>query len=178
MVLGQATDTEYLNSVNRLGFWIHVPTGIAYFLCGFLQFSESLRRSLPKVHRCIGYTYYALAVITSVGILLICLGGAMARESMVLATALGWPLWMYWTYQSFVAICMGDVPRHRNLNWRAFLFSLTIITMRFVTIAVVNACRLSVGEALKSAVWFSWVLSIVVAEVLINSSSAEFKSMQ
>jgi hypothetical protein len=157
--------TVYFNSINQVGYWIHIPTGLLYFLFGFLQFSQRLRHSFPKVHRCIGYAYYALALLSTFGIVLICIGGAMAAESMVLATVVGWPLWMFWMYQSWLAIRMGDIQRHRDMNWRAFMFALAIVTMRPVTAAIVIVCRLTLGEALKTAVWLSWVGTIVVAEV-------------
>jgi hypothetical protein len=116
MVFKQAfIATEYANSINQIGFWIHATTGTAYYAVGFMQFSDHLRRRHPVVHRATGYAYYVSAAVTSIGIALLCIGGAMAAESMVTATLIVWPLWMYWMYESFVAVRMGDIQRHRDL---------------------------------------------------------------
>jgi hypothetical protein len=97
----------YLNQVNRIGFWIHATTGLAYYVCGFLQFSDSLRRNYPLWHRRIGYLFYFMAILTSVGILLLLIGGAKAAESAVLWTAIVWPVWAYLHWIALVAIKAG-----------------------------------------------------------------------
>ena len=122
----------YPNSVN-MGFYLHSVTGSIYLLSGMLQFYDRLRQRAPRIHRWIGYLFYTMVAVTSVGILWIALlphSGMSAQ----LATLFFLPLWIGINIASFRAIAVyRDVETHRMLNILGLALAASIIGMRPVT---------------------------------------------
>lgn len=159
--------SAYTNSFNQVGFWIHAITGSLYLIFGLMQFSSALRNYAPKFHRAIGYLYYSMVVLTSIGVVLICIGGAEARESSVLWTIVALPLWLYWNALSFRAILRRDIQQHRDLNLRAYMLAWSIVMMRPVVIILNALAGQNVGASLKTALWFTSVIFVYGTEAVL-----------
>jgi NAD(P)H-flavin reductase len=164
---GKDSGSAYTNSFNQVGFWIHAITGSLYFIFGLMQFSATLRNYAPKFHRAIGYLYYSMVVLTSVGVVLICIGGAEARESSVLWTILALPLWLYWNALSFRAILRRDIQQHRDLNLRAYMLAWSIVMMRPVVLILNAAAGQNAGASLKTSLWFTSALFVLGTEAVL-----------
>ena len=92
----------------QIAFFTHVYTSIIVHLTGITQFSGSLRRKFPEVHRYLGLTYVTgvLLFASPSGLIMgyYANGGLIAQVSFsVLAI-----LWFYFTLQAIVAAKKQD----------------------------------------------------------------------
>ena len=123
----------YPAAVNK-GFYLHSVTGSIYLLSGMLQFYDQLRQRAPRIHRWIGYLFYAMVAVTSIGIVWIA-QSPHSGISAQLATLFFLPLWIGINIASFRAIAVfRDVEMHRMLNILGLALAASIIGMRPVTV--------------------------------------------
>ena len=112
------------------GFHTHVISGCLYFIAGVLQFVEPLRQHYPRVHRFFGYVYYAMVVVTSIGVCWLCIkpnSGISAQIAVVLVL----PQWIWCNWLSYRAIAVHrNVELHRQLNIVGLAFAAAITVMR------------------------------------------------
>lgn len=103
----------YEGKVLTVGYLLHSSSGSLYFIAGGLQFYSPLRQRYPRVHRCLGYIYYFMAMLTSVGITLLALK-PHSGFSTQLAVISFLPLWVLCNISAFCAIVIyRDVELHR-----------------------------------------------------------------
>ena len=113
-------------------FHTHVISGSLYFIAGALQFFEPLRQYYPHVHRFFGYVYYAMVVVTSVGICWLCVK-PHAGVSAQIAVIMFLPQWIWLNWLSFRAIAVHrNVELHRQLNIVGLAFASAITSMRIM----------------------------------------------
>lgn len=103
----------YDGKVLTIGYLLHSSTGSLYFISGGLQFYSPLRQRYPRVHRCLGYIYYFMAMLTSIGISIIALKPHSAFPSQVAVLSF-LPPWVLCNISAFRAIVIyRDVELHR-----------------------------------------------------------------
>jgi hypothetical protein len=61
----------YTKKVAVVGYYIHVPAGVIYFILGFFQFNASQRRKHPKLHRIAGILYVGMEAIGLLGLFIL-----------------------------------------------------------------------------------------------------------
>ena len=103
----------YGGKILTIGYFLHTSTGSLYFIAGGLQFYSPLRQHYPKIHRIIGYLYYIMAFITSIGILILTIKPHSGFPTQV-AVATFLPPWIACNYLALRAILLfRDVELHR-----------------------------------------------------------------
>jgi NAD(P)H-flavin reductase len=151
------------------GYNLHVITGCIYFIAGILQFSNFIRQRYPRVHRCLGYLYYGMVPITSIGVVWVCFQ-AHAGSSARVGAATMLPIWITLNIMSYRAIvCFRDVDLHRQLNIAGLALASSIVAMRpLVGMLVVMDGYYKLGPQLSVALWigFSWFSIGTIAYIM------------
>lgn len=158
----------YQGNMMRSGFYVHTISGSIYLLAGVAQFYAPLRQHYPKIHRAIGYLYYLMVVITSLGLI------ALAHKphagiSAQIAIVISLPQWVWLNIASFRAIVVNrDVESHRYLNTMGLVFASSIMLMRPVTMALMAyQSSWSFERGLGLALWICFVVSVNSAALYI-----------
>ncbi|KAJ3369530.1 hypothetical protein GGF31_005240 [Allomyces arbusculus] len=165
--------TGYTNKINHSGFVVHSMTGSLYLYLGLIQFHAPTRQRYPAFHRAAGWLYTIISVIAAAGVVVILIGGSMAGESAVLASALYLPTWIILQWLAIRAIQVGDVALHRRHQLRAFALACSVMLTRpvagfIIAFTVENPDELvHPGDALKTALWFVFSLTMAATEVFL-----------
>ncbi len=85
LIINGRAALEYKSPTAYIGFIIHGISGSIYYVSGYLQFCSSIRQNYPKFHRICGWTYCALSVLLWLSIILIFIGGSIAKDSAIIA---------------------------------------------------------------------------------------------
>ena len=165
----------------NIGYLIHTSSGALYFMIGGLQFLAPLRRHYPILHRQLGYIFYALSAITTIGISWLAIkphGGV----SVQVATVLFLPLWVMCNGYSFRAIrYYRDVQLHKQLNMLGLATSTSIIFMRPITVILMLVDEyLDFPHGLGVAVWICFTTTIIstASYILIRDLIPSLESSQ
>ena len=103
----------YDGKVLTIGYLLHTSTGSLYLIAGGLQFYTPLRQHYPKIHRMIGYLYYVMVVLTTIGIIIISIKPHSGLSTQI-AVATFLPPWMAINFYALRAIVIfRDVELHR-----------------------------------------------------------------
>lgn len=106
---GKVYDGKFLT----VGYLLHSSTGCLYYIAAGLQFYLPLRQRFPKTHRYIGYFYYFMVVLTSIGIIMICRKPNSGLPTQV-AVLTFLPPWIWCNFLALRAITVfRDVEVHR-----------------------------------------------------------------
>lgn len=154
--------------------WINRPWVLAHFVggaialaAGLVQFSSTLRRRHPAVHRWTGRTYLVGVAI-----------GATAAYALSLRAVLGWPfgvatfvmgtVWVGATAMAFIAIRNRRIDAHREWMLRSYVVALAFVFFRLMAVSPLLAGMGSKPERLTALIWLSWTVPLFVAEVLLQ----------
>lgn len=152
----------------RIAFFVHVYASLWVLIAGFTQFSESLRRRFPRLHRIVGYIYaFDILLITGPASLLMSFyanGGATSRIAFVLL-AIGW---LYFTAMAIIKVREGDFEAHREFMIRSFALTLSALTLRAWKWSINNSFELQPMDVYRAVAWLGWVPNILIAEYLIR----------
>lgn len=157
--------------------WWLIPHGIAgilVLLLGASQFSDRLRRRLPR-HRLVGRLYVgAVAVTVPIGILIesIKLANGIAPVRLLVATSCFGALFALTTATGFAMARRHDIVAHRRWMTRSYAIGLVFLTGRTVdhipSLASLMARPDDMLEAHHvSGLWLYVLLSLVMAEVAL-----------
>jgi Predicted membrane protein (DUF2306) len=105
--------TVYEGNTLTIGYFLHTGSGCIYFIAGGLQFYAPFRQKYPRVHRCIGYMYYLMVILTSIGIATLAVKphSGLSTQFTVFFFL---PPWIWCNILSFRAIAIyRDVETHR-----------------------------------------------------------------
>jgi uncharacterized membrane protein len=149
-------------------FYIHVFTAILALPAGLSQFSKTLLKKYPAIHRLNGKIYVVailvLAAPSGFFIGLFANGGVISRLSFCLLAV----LWSYFTYQAYVKARAGDFKMHKAFIYRSFALTMSAITLRawkYIIIALFHPRPMDVYMVVA---WLGWVPNLLLAEYLIN----------
>lgn len=100
-------------SVLTFGYFLHITSGCLYLITGGLQFYTPLRQRYPIVHRYMGYIFYIMVLIMSVGLMIVTVRPISGFPTqMAILTFL--PPWVIGNMLAFRAIVFfKDVELHR-----------------------------------------------------------------
>lgn len=152
----------------RIAFFIHVYASMWVLLAGFTQFSSSLQRNRPRLHRQLGYIYVVdvLLITGPAGLLMgfYANGGIPSRISFVLlATA-----WIFFTAMALVKAKQGDFRSHRHYMMRSYALTLSALTLRAWKWGITNSFELPPMDVYRAVAWLGWVPNLLLAEWLIR----------
>jgi NAD(P)H-flavin reductase len=115
-----------------------------------------------------------MSLISVVGIILILGGGALARESAILASMTAIPFWIGMQITAQIALRGADVALHRRNQLRAFAAGFSIILMRPGVIILENLVPSlhsddkTISASLKTVMWWVFVWVIVSTEIYLT----------
>jgi uncharacterized membrane protein len=152
---------------NQGSLLLHVAGGVLALALGPVQFVSRLRRRFPKVHRLTGRVYLVGAVAAGTGGLLLAPAsyagavaalGFVALAVLMLATAVA----------AFVTIRRRRVERHRAWITRSYALIFAAVTFR-LWLMLLSAAGVSFEVAYMSGAWLSWMINLLVAELVIRN---------
>ena len=152
----------------RLAFFIHVYASLWALLAGFTQFSKSLLKKKPKLHRAFGYVYVVdvLLITGPAGLLMgfYANGGISSRIAFVTLAV----LWIFCTALALIKAKQKDFKAHRRYMIRSYALTLSALTLRAWKYAITNSFELPPMDVYRSVAWLGWVVNLVVAEYIIR----------
>ncbi|MDF2451521.1 MAG: hypothetical protein K0S26_1025 [Bacteroidota bacterium] len=151
----------------KLAFFIHVFSAIFVLLAGYTQFSESLRKKNPKMHRRLGW-FYVIVTLFFAGPSGLIIGiYANGGTSSQIAFCLLAFLWMLFTLMAVIQAMRRQMSSHRAWMIRSFALALSAITLRawkYILVALFHPKPMDVYQIVA---WLGWTLNLVVAEIII-----------
>jgi uncharacterized membrane protein len=146
---------------------LHVVPGAVYLAFGLLQFSATLRRRHPAVHRWSGRVLLATMLATSISAFyfafLMPFGGAAETA----AIALFGGIFVVASIRGWMAIRRRDAARHREWMIRAFAVAVAISVIRVIG-AVLDIVLTPRGVAGRDmfvlSLWTGWIVTVIAAE--------------
>lgn len=151
----------------RVAFIIHVFTSIFVLLAGFTQFSEKLRKRLPRLHRYAGwfYVFVVLLLAAPSGFIigLYANGGSSSRIAFCMLAV----LWIFFTYKAIRTAIQKRFIEHRQWMIRSFALTLSAITLRAWKYMLVAVFEPKPMDVYQIVAWLGWVLNLIVAECWI-----------
>ena len=151
----------------RWAFFIHAYCAILALPAGFTQFSASIRKNQPAIHRYAGWFYAAVIVLLAAPSGLVIGVYANGGWSSQLAFSLLAVFWFYFTLQAVLKIRKGDFMAHRDFMVRSFALTLSAITLRMWKYFLVALFHPRPMDVYRTVAWLGWVLNLVIAEVII-----------
>lgn len=163
----------------RIAFFIHVYASLWVLLAGFTQFSKSLQRNNPRLHRTMGYIYVidVLAITGPAGLVMgfYANGGDLSRVAFVLLAV----LWIFFTAMALVKAKQKDFRAHRNYMIRSYALTLSAITLRAWKYLITNSYHLDSSlvvrpmDVYRVVAWLGWVGNLLVAEWIIRRTRSK-----
>jgi uncharacterized membrane protein len=155
--------------VFRTALLVHAGASLVALAVGPLQFSDRLRKRSPRVHRRMGYVYFA-GVFLGGGVGLFSALGAEGGLSVRVGFFLLGVGWLASAWMALAAIRRGDVTGHREWMVRNFALTFAAVTLR-LWLPTLTAATGSFIDAYRTVAWLCWVPNAIVAEILVRSGA-------
>jgi uncharacterized membrane protein len=151
----------------RISFYIHVFSSLFALLAGFTQFSKTLLKSRPGLHRKIGYVYVIniLFITGPAGFIMsfYANGGFSARIAFISLSV----LWISFTVLAFYKAIKKDFSAHRAFMIRSYALTLSAISLRAWKVLFEMFTMLGQEDRYKIIAWLGWGLNLLIAEIII-----------
>ena len=153
----------------RLSFYTHVFASSLVLLAGFTQFSGTILRRYPRLHRTMGYVYIITVLFVSGPAALVmgfyANGGVPARTSFVLLAS----LWLVFTALAWWYAVRRRFLLHGAFLYRSYALTLSALTLRSYTFLLEwGNAPIHPRDLYIVTAWLSWVPNLLVAEWLIQ----------
>jgi hypothetical protein len=166
-----ATGFEHLGLTNPMfdpwGLRTHIAASGFAMILGAFQFSKTLRRKAPTVHRWMGYGYVTACTVGGLA------GGTIAMSSTAGPVA-GWGFlllaifWVPFTLLALAAAMRKDFVSHERWMIRSFALTFGAVTLRiYLPIAIIMNHGEFPLDAYRAIAWLAWVPNLIVAELFI-----------
>jgi len=166
----------------RIAFFIHVYASMWVLFAGFTQFSKTLQRNNPRLHRTLGYIYITdvLLITGPAGLIMgfYANGGTLSRIAFVALAV----LWIFFTVMALIKAKQKDFKAHRNYMIRSYALTLSALTLRAWKYAINNADVIDESlvfrpmDVYRVVAWVGWVGNLVVAEWIIRKKNLTQRS--
>lgn len=147
------------------GIQTHIAASGFAMIFGAFQFSKTLRRKAPVVHRWMGYGYVLACTVGGIA------GGAIALGSTAGPIA-GWGFlalaacWIPFTLLALRAALKKDFAAHERWMIRSFALTFGAVTLRLY-LPIVGIMDWDFLTAYRIIAWAAWVPNLIVAELFI-----------
>lgn len=152
----------------RAWLWLHLSGGTTAVLLGPLQFVRRVRNAYPQTHRWTGRFYLAGLLCASLG-----------ATGLFVTTPLGWTTayafavmigaWLVTAAMALVAILKGEIEIHRAWMRRNYIITFAFVTFRLAG-KIPGLYELgTVAEVFTTFGWMSWVVPLLLSEVLVST---------
>lgn len=148
-------------------FFIHAYCSILVLPAGFTQFSPSLRKQLPQVHKWAGWLYLTVVLLLAgpTGIIIgIHANGGWSSQLGFCMLGL---FWIYFSVMAWFKIKKGEVQQHRYFMYRSFALTLSAITLRAWKYIIVAIWHPRPMDTYRLVAWLGWVGNLIIAEIII-----------
>ena len=155
----------YRSVLWRVAFYVHISGGLLCLVTALPQFSKTLLRRAPRVHRALGWTYVVsvLGLTAPAGLVMavVAKGGMPGRFGfIVLGVAL-----FYTTWRGLERVRAGDFRGHVAWMIRSYAMASSALTFRVFYVLLFLA---EVQHEYVIAIWLSFVVNLLAAEWLIG----------
>lgn len=155
----------------RIAFQIHVITSSFVLLAGFTQFSQSIRKNMPRLHRYAGWLYIIATLglaLPSGFILAFSANGGLSTQ--ICFTILG----LLWGGSTLFALYFAfhrQWLRHRNWMIRSFALALSALSLRTWKLSLYQLQPyidwLTPTHIYQLEAWLGWGVNLLIAEFII-----------
>lgn len=163
----------------RFAFQVHVITSSLVLLAGFTQFSRSIRKNTPRLHRYAGWLY----IITTLGLalpsgLVLAFSANGGLSTQVCFVILG-ICWGISTVLALYYVFHGQWIRHRNWMIRSFALALSALSLRTWKLGLYALQPywdwLTPLHIYQLEAWLGWTINLLIAELIIYRLSIRKK---
>lgn len=151
----------------RLAFYIHVFSSMAALLAGFSQFSKSLLRNRPRLHRALGYVYVIdiLCITGPAGLIMsfYANGGISSRIAFTILSV----LWLGFTAMAVYKAIHKDFIAHRSFMIRSYALTLSALSLRAWKVVLADFTTIAPMDRYRIIAWLGWGLNLLIAELII-----------
>lgn len=152
---------------HKAGIYTHVFASALALLLSPLQFSASLRKARPRLHRVIGRLYLGIGVmlggLSGLYMALHAFGGPVAKAGFFFLAV----FWLFTGLRAYRAIRGGDVRAHREWMIRNVSLTLAAVTLRIYLTSSMLA-GIPFEQAYPVIAWLCWVPNLLVAEWVVR----------
>lgn len=149
---------------HQAGIYTHVFASLVAMLLGPFQFSATLRRKHPGVHRTMGRIYLGVGVtlggLSGLYMSAFAFGGVVAKLGFACLAA----GWLFTGLRAFQAIRRGAVQEHRAWMIRNVSLTLAAVSLRIYLPSSMIA-GIPFEQAYPAIAWLCWVPNLVIAEL-------------
>ena len=153
----------------RWAFYIHISTSVLVILAGLTQFSNTILKKRPKLHRQIGKMYVIVIVFISgpsgFVMALYANGGLFGRIAFTTLSI----LWITFTFLAYQYARKKQLMEHGKWMFRSFALSLSAITLRLLIFSTaLLPMYLDFEKVYMVTAWLSWGINLGITEILIQ----------
>jgi len=148
-------------------FFGHVYTSIFVLALGLPQFSTTLRRRAPALHRTIGKWYVGLILLVAAPGGLVMGVHANGGWSAQLSFCLQAILWFGFTLQALRLARSKNWPGHRAFMLRSFALTLSAVSLRLWKWGIVALFAPPPMDTYRLVAWLGWLGNLVVVEIFL-----------
>ncbi|MDF1700206.1 MAG: DUF2306 domain-containing protein [Planctomycetota bacterium] len=155
----------YRSVLWRACFYVHVTSGLVCLVAALPQFSKTLLRRAPRLHRALGWTYVVsvlgFAAPAGMYMAVFAKGGMAGRFGFLVLGA----VFFYTTWRGLERVRARDFRGHVPWMIRSYAMAASALTFRvfFILLHAVD-----VAPAYVASIWLSFVVNLAVAELLIR----------
>lgn len=150
--------------------FLHVVPGSFIILSGFAQFSSSLRRRRPALHRWLGRAHVASALVVSAAALAVLVLFPFAGLNEVVPVIFFMVIYLYALGMGALAARGRRFVEHREWMVRAFGISLGVAAVRLVFVAFLYTVHATQYENFGVSMWAGFGVSLLCAEIWVQRS--------
>ena len=159
---------QYINITEwQVAFFIHVFSSMLVLFAGFTQFSKTLLRRKPKLHRTAGYIYVInILIVTGPAAFLMSFyanGGISSRIGFIILSV----LWIGFTSIALYYAWKRKFKQHRIFMIRSFAMTLSAVSLRIWKVVLANFTDIPPMDRYRIIAWAGWVINLLVAEYII-----------
>ena len=145
-------------------FYIHVCSSAFTLLAGFTQFSNTILRKYPSIHKRIGIVYVYTVVLLSApsGIYIgyFANGGITSKISFMILGI----LWLLFTILGIQMIKIGRKSAHEKWMLRSFALAFSAITLRLWKVILVFLFHPPPMDVYRIIAWLGWIPNLLIIE--------------
>ncbi len=155
----------------RAAFYLHIFPALLVLAAGITQFSGTILRRAPALHRWVGraYAFSILLVCGPAGMLMAWYanGGPVAQTSFLLLSG----LWWLCTWVAWRAIRAKNFRKHGAWMLRSYALTLSAITLRLMQFGLAMYSNIDPETAYRLVAWPSWLINLAVVELIIRRTN-------
>jgi hypothetical protein len=153
--------------VYKVAFFTHVFSAIFTIILGAIQFISLSKNKHNKTHRLLGKFYIGIILLLAgpSGLLmsLSANGGLVSQISFFILSL----LWMIFTFLAYQYAVQKKFSLHHQWMIRSYALTLSAISLRLLKLGIAHTIYLAPMDSYRIVSWASWIVNLVVAEIII-----------